>query len=157
MINYLCYIKRYDMNNLAYIVRTLCEMKGIKMKELAEKMEISPVSLSRTIAKNTPKPSTFTKLGNAFGISPDVLENMYKSIDASSMPRLIIPHDASSSEDEGQIAARYYYKGKTLYAASIQDMKDITNVLSMLESMTDTEQYDSTLSLLVKQYGTLRY
>lgn len=132
-------------------------MKGIKMKELAEKMEISPVSLSRTIAKNTPKPSTFAKLGAAFDISPEVLENMYKTIDASSMPRLIIPKDVASANDEGQIAARYYYKGKLLYASSIQDMKDITNVLSMLESMTDTEQYDSTLSLLVKQYGTLHY
>ena len=50
---YLCTHKQEKMeNNLSLSVRMLCRKQGITMRQLAEKMQIAPESLSRAINGN---------------------------------------------------------------------------------------------------------
>ena len=54
--------------NISHKVKELCRDKGITIKELAEKMEIAPESLSRAITGN-PQLSTIRKIAEALGVS----------------------------------------------------------------------------------------
>ena len=54
--------------NISHKVKELCRNKGITIKELAEKMEIAPESLSRAINGN-PQLSTIRKIAEALGVS----------------------------------------------------------------------------------------
>ena len=51
------------------------------------------------------------------------------------------------------VSARINYNGTILFADSVQDIKDIANILLSIESSTDAEQQEAMLSLLVKQHG----
>ena len=150
----------------------------MKLKELAEAMEIKSATLSQNLAKDNPKPSTFVKLGKAFKMLPTDLENLYREPERYEIVHIkpIMMGDANQeielvvrdihenhkflidSESDGNlfvepITATFNYKGTQLYADSLQDIKDITNIISSLESMDDAEQKQSMLSLLIKQYG----
>lgn len=66
---YLCSSNRSRMNeNISHKVKELCRDKGITIKELAEKMDIAPESLSRAINGN-PQLSTIRKIAEALGVS----------------------------------------------------------------------------------------
>ena len=54
--------------NISHKVKELCKNKGITIKELAEKMDIAPESLSRAINGN-PQLSTIRKIAEALGVS----------------------------------------------------------------------------------------
>ena len=54
--------------NISHKVKELCRNKGITIKELAEKMEIAPESLSRAINGN-PQLSTIRKIAEALGVA----------------------------------------------------------------------------------------
>ena len=54
--------------NISHRVKELCRDKGITIKELAEKMDIAPESLSRAINGN-PQLSTIRKIAEALGVS----------------------------------------------------------------------------------------
>lgn len=54
--------------NISHKVKELCRNKGITIKELAEKMEIAPESLSRAINGN-PQLSTIRKIAETLGVS----------------------------------------------------------------------------------------
>ena len=54
--------------NISHKVKELCRNKGITIKELADKMEIAPESLSRAINGN-PQLSTIRKIAEALGVS----------------------------------------------------------------------------------------
>ena len=54
--------------NISHKVKELCRDKGITIKELAEKMDIAPESLSRAINGN-PQLSTIRKIAEALGVS----------------------------------------------------------------------------------------
>ena len=51
------------------------------------------------------------------------------------------------------ISAAFNYKGTILYACTADDVKTVANIITSLATMTDKEQHDATLSLLIKQYG----
>ena len=55
-------------DNISHKVKELCRNKGITIKELAEKMDIAPESLSRAINGN-PQLSTIRKIAEALGVS----------------------------------------------------------------------------------------
>jgi len=66
---YLCSSNRSNMNeNISHKVKELCKNKGITIKELAEKMDIAPESLSRAINGN-PQLSTIRKIAETLGVS----------------------------------------------------------------------------------------
>lgn len=54
--------------NISHKVKELCRNKGVTIKELAEKMDIAPESLSRAINGN-PQLSTIRKIAEALGVS----------------------------------------------------------------------------------------
>jgi len=54
--------------NISHKVKELCRDKGITIKELAEKMDIAPESLSRAINGN-PQLSTIRKIAEALDVS----------------------------------------------------------------------------------------
>lgn len=54
--------------NISHRVKELCREKGITIKQLAEKMNIVPESLSRAINGN-PHLSTIRKIAEALGVS----------------------------------------------------------------------------------------
>ena len=53
--------------NISHKVKELCRTKGITIKELAEKMDIAPESLSRAINGN-PQLSTIRKIAEALDV-----------------------------------------------------------------------------------------
>ena len=55
-------------NNISHRVKELCREQGITVKQLAEKMNIVPESLSRAINGN-PHLSTIRKIADALGVS----------------------------------------------------------------------------------------
>ncbi len=66
---YLCSSNRNTMNeNISHKVKELCRDKGMTIKELAEKMDIAPESLSRAINGN-PQLSTIRKIAEALDVS----------------------------------------------------------------------------------------
>ncbi len=66
---YLCSLNRSTMNdNISHKVKELCRNKGITIKELAEKMDVAPESLSRAINGN-PQLSTIRKIAETLGVS----------------------------------------------------------------------------------------
>ena len=54
--------------NISHKVKELCKNKGITIKELAEKMDIAPESLSRAINGN-PQLSSIRKIAETLGVS----------------------------------------------------------------------------------------
>lgn len=55
-------------DNISHKVKELCREKGITIKQLAEKMDIAPESLSRAINGN-PQLSTIRKIAEALDVS----------------------------------------------------------------------------------------
>ncbi len=55
-------------DNISHKVKELCREKGMTIKQLAEKMQIAPESLSRAINGN-PQLSTVRKIAEALGVS----------------------------------------------------------------------------------------
>ncbi len=55
-------------DNISHKVKELCGERGITIKQLAEKMQIAPESLSRAI-HNNPQLSTIRKIAEALGVS----------------------------------------------------------------------------------------
>lgn len=161
------------MSRLSTLVRGLCNAKGIKMKELAAKMGVSPVSLSRTLAKDTPKPSTLTKIAIALDMSTRDIMRMYhddslylqQEDDAKivskeegvptsdKVPRLIsvVSEDASSisilpstkENDTISAHAEFIYEGTTFIADSFLDAALLINNLSALEQRRTSEGKDA--------------
>ncbi len=66
---YLCSSNHNTMNeNISHKVKELCRDKDMTIKELAEKMDIAPESLSRAINGN-PQLSTIRKIAEALDVS----------------------------------------------------------------------------------------
>lgn len=92
--------------NISHKVKELCRDKGITIKELAEKMDIAPESLSRAINGN-PQLSTIRKIAEALGVSVTDLFDR--------------------SEDE--LLAIVVCDGKTHTATTKQELKAIADAL----------------------------
>lgn len=93
--------------NISHKVKELCRDKGITIKELAEKMDIAPESLSRAINGN-PQLSTIRKIAEALGVSVTDLFDR--------------------SEDE--LLAIVVCSGKTYTAATKAELKSIADKLN---------------------------
>lgn len=157
------------MNDLTELVYTLCHAKRMKMKELADAMGISPVTLSRNLAKGNPRTSSLEKLADAFGVEREAFIKLYHhpedyeishkrgSGDVEIVPKsfnaIATVYDEKEIFTYNEVTAVFGYQGKLFYAYSLQDAKDITNILEMISKADNKEQEDSLISLLVNQYG----
>lgn len=66
-----------DMNRLSTIVRHLCKYKGVKMNVIAERMGISPATLSKNLSNDNPREDSLNRYADAFGVPHDVFKEYY--------------------------------------------------------------------------------
>lgn len=167
------------MNALQILVAYLCEAHNMQKKELAEKIGISPATLSQNLAKGKPSKKTFENLSRAFGISYEDLLRQYEDVGvvesaAQISQTKIRPHidgtgiidlpllsnatndntDFPFNEDEA-ISAVVMFRGKYLYATTLKETKDIVQSIEAIKEMekqgTDTAAR-AIQDLLVSKY-----
>ena len=74
-------------NNLSLSVRMLCRKQGITMRQLAEKMQIAPESLSRAINGN-PQLSIIQSI--ASNLNVEVADLFNNSLDQSDLTAIVV-------------------------------------------------------------------
>ncbi len=152
------------MNALQLFVANLCETHNIQKKELAEKIGISPATLSQNLAKGKPSKKTFGNLSRALGIPEEVIIRQYEecvqspvvsntqeivsSINATrALPTASMGWEPMAAEEfltavVYDITATITYKNKSLYASSWKETKDIVQtietIINMHEKGTET-------------------
>lgn len=108
-------------NNLSLSVRMLCRKQGITMRQLAEKMQIAPESLSRAINGN-PQLSTIQSI--ASNLNVEVADLFNNSLDQTDLTAIVV------------------WRGKTLVTDDINSLIDFaTEIKNALRSEEITE-YD---------------
>jgi transcriptional regulator with XRE-family HTH domain len=90
------------MNKLQTIVKRLCEVEGIKMNALANKLGVKAPTLSITLSNDNPRKTTMERFADAFGMSFEDFAALYQNPDAYDIIRRL-PKD--SSEDGGLMIA----------------------------------------------------
>ena len=101
-------------NNLSLSVRMLCRKQGITMRQLAEKMQIAPESLSRAINGN-PQLSTIQSI--ASNLNVEVADLFNNSLDQSDLTAIVV------------------WRGKTLVTDDINSLIDFaTDIKNALQS-----------------------
>jgi transcriptional regulator with XRE-family HTH domain len=106
-------------NNLSLSVRMLCRKQGITMRQLAEKMQIAPESLSRAINGN-PQLSTIQSIAKNLNIEVAELFN--------------------SHLDQNDLTAIVVFRGKTLVTDNINSLFDYASeIKESLKSERITE------------------
>lgn len=93
-------------NNLSLSVRMLCRKQGITMRQLAEKMQIAPESLSRAINGN-PQLSTIQSI--ASNLNVEVADLFNTSLDQSDLTAIVV------------------FRGKTLVTDNVDSLLDYAN------------------------------
>lgn len=101
--------KKKMENNLNRIVRELCRVQGMTMKELATKMGIAPESLSRAINGN-PQLST--------------LENIAKNLNVS------VAELFGKKMEVSELSAMVYFRGETIATTDLDVLTDYVNYIN---------------------------
>ena len=108
-------------NNLSLSVRMLCRKQGITMRQLAEKMQIAPESLSRAINGN-PQLSTIQAIAKNLNVEVASLFN--------------------SRLDQSDLTAIIVFREKTLVTDNVDSLLDfVSEIKSTLQGEEITE-YD---------------
>lgn len=106
-------------NNLSQSVRMLCRKQGITMRQLAEKMQIAPESLSRAINGN-PQLSTIQSIASNLNVKVADLFNI--SLGQSDLTAIVV------------------WRGETLVTDDINSLIDFaTDIKNALQSEEITE------------------
>ena len=106
-------------NNLSLSVRMLCRKQGITMRQLAEKMQIAPESLSRAINGN-PQLSTIQSIASNLNVKVADLFNI--SLGQSDLTAIVV------------------LRGETLVTDDINSLIDFaTDIKNALQSEEITE------------------
>ena len=106
-------------NNLSLSVRMLCRKQGITMRQLAEKMQIAPESLSRAINGN-PQLSTIQSI--ASNLNVEVADLFNTSLGQSDLTAIVV------------------FRGKTLVTDNINSLIDFASeIKESLQSEKITE------------------
>lgn len=87
------------MSNLSSLVKALCKESGMKMKDVAAKMGITPVTLSQNLATDNPRTRTWENLEKAFGIDAADIMMLYHHPDT-----YIIIHVADENDGSEHLA-----------------------------------------------------
>lgn len=106
-------------NNLSQSVRMLCRKQGITLRQLAEKMQIAPESLSRAINGN-PQLSTIQSIAKNLNVEVATLFN--------------------SRLDQTDLTAIVVFRGKTQVTDNIDSLLDFaTQIKTALQGERITE------------------
>ena len=106
-------------NNLSLSVRMLCRKQGITMRQLAEKMQIAPESLSRAINGN-PQLSTIQSIASNLNVEVADLFN--------------------NSLDQNDLTAIVVFRGETLVTDNVKSLLEFaTQIKTTLQGEEITE------------------
>ena len=106
------------MSKLNNIVKVLCKFSGKKMKDVAEDMGISPVTLSQNLAKDKPRASTFEKLADAFNISVEDFKKLYDNPNTYELTHLLDEDTGMEKVAIVPIEQNYSITGKAIGESS---------------------------------------
>ena len=117
---YLCTKNNSKMeNNISKAVRLLCRRQGITMRQLAEKMQIAPESLSRAINGN-PQLSTIQGIAKSLNVEVATLFNL----------RL----------NQSDLTAIVVFRGETLVTDNVESLLEFaTQIKTTLQGEEITE------------------
>ena len=106
-------------NNLSLSVRMLCRKQGITMRQLAEKMQIAPESLSRAINGN-PQLSTIQSI--ASNLNVEVSDLFHTSLDQTDLTAIVV------------------FRGETLVTDNVESLLEFpTQIKTTLQGEEITE------------------
>ena len=106
-------------NNLSLSVRMLCRKQGITMRQLAEKMQIAPESLSRAINGN-PQLSTIQSIETNLNV--EVADLFKISLDQSGLTAIVV------------------FRGETLVTDNVESLLEFaTQIKTTLQGEEITE------------------
>jgi len=97
-------------NNLSLSVRMLCRKQGITMRQLAEKMQIAPESLSRAINGN-PQLSTIQSI--ASNLNVEVADLFNNSLDQNDLTAIVVFRGETLVTDNVESLLEYATQIKT--------------------------------------------
>lgn len=108
-------------NNLSQSVRMLCRKQGITMRQLAEKMQIAPESLSRAINGN-PQLSTIQAI--AKNLNVEVADLFISRLDQTDLTAIVV------------------FRGKTLVTDNADTLFDYANEIRITLQNEEIKEYD---------------
>ncbi len=108
-------------NNISKAVRLQCRKKGITMRQLAEKMQIAPESLSRAINGN-PQLSTIQSIAKNLNINVATLFD--------------------SQLDQSDLTAIVVFRGKTLVTDNVDSLLDFAKDIRETLQSEEITEYD---------------
>lgn len=108
-------------NNLSLSVRMLCRKQGITMRQLAEKMQIAPESLSRAINGN-PQLSTIQSIAKNLNVEVATLFD--------------------SRLDQSDLTAIVVFRGKTLVTDNVDSLLDFASEIKSTLQGEEITEYD---------------
>lgn len=108
-------------NNLSQSVRMLCRKQGITMRQLAEKMQIAPESLSRAINGN-PQLSTIQAIAKNLNIEVATLFD--------------------SRLNQSDLTAIVVFREKTLVTDNINSLLDFASEIKNIIQSEEITEYD---------------
>lgn len=144
-------------NNLSKSVKFLCRKQGITMRELAEKMEIAPESLSRAINGN-PQLSTIKRIAECLNV--EVMDLFNPALENENLLPLVKFHDAnfspailqnSSSDVEeinskkiinNELVAMVLFRNHTLATSDLTTLIEFINTIIKVKQTTENEDME---------------
>ena len=108
-------------NNLSLSVRLLCRKQGITMRQLAEKMQIAPESLSRAVNGN-PQLSTIQSIAKNLNVEVASLFNTQLA--------------------QTDLTAIVVFRGKTLVTDNVDSLLDYANEIRIALQNEEITEYD---------------
>lgn len=145
-------------NNLSKSVKFLCRQQGITMRELAEKMEIAPESLSRAINGN-PQLTTITRIAECLNVEVmdlfnpalgnENLQPLVKFQDAN-FPLVNLPQDTDTDIEEinpikiinCELVAMVRFRNQTLATSDLTTLIEFINTIIKVKQTTNNEDVE---------------
>lgn len=140
-------------NNLSKSVKFLCRQQGITMRELAEKMEIAPESLSRAINGN-PQLSTITRIAECLNV--EVMDLFNPTLGDENLLPLVkfqganFPQDTNTDIEEitpikvinNEFVAMVRFRNQTLATSDLNTLIEFINTIIKVKQTTENEDVE---------------
>ena len=140
-------------NNLSKSVKFLCKRRGITMRELAEKMEIAPESLSRAINGN-PQLTTINKIAECLNVG--VVDLFNPTIGDENLLSLVrfqganLPQDTNTAIEEinpikvinSELVAMVRFRNQTLATSDLNTLIKFINTIIRVKQTTNNEDVE---------------
>lgn len=136
-------------NSLSKSVKYLCKEQGITMRELAEKMEIAPESLSRAINGN-PQLSTITKIAECLNVEiVDLFNPILGDTNLIPLAKFQTLNTNSVIEESNpikiinnELVAMVRFRNQTLATSDLTTLIEFINTIIKVRQTTESEDVE---------------